>query len=87
MILLCLGSSAGAQVGSSVNDTSILFDGSIAPVNVTIGDMNDATFCCWRSAEDFSFPGPVIVSGITFLGGYNPDVPPNADSNRCDSTT
>ena len=85
LLVLCLGRLAGAQVGGSVNGTTnvdrILFDGSIAPGNVDdLGSNDPDAPVGQRIAEDFSFPVPVIVSSITFLGGYFPSSTPNTDS-------
>lgn len=83
LIVLCLSSLAGAPVGGSVNAPSadpILFDGSIAPGDVNDLGANDSDAGGQRLAEDFSFPDPVIVTSITFLGGYFPTSTPQTDS-------
>lgn len=83
LIVLCLSSLAGAPVGGSVNAPSadpILFDGSIAPGDVNDLGANDPDAGGQRLAEDFSFPDPVIVTSITFLGGYFPTSTPQTDS-------
>lgn len=83
LIVLWLSSLAGAPVGGSVNATNadpILFDGSIAPGDVNDLGANDPDAGGQRLAEDFSFPDPVIVTSITFLGGYFPTSTPQTDS-------
>ena len=75
--------SAAAPVGGSVNATSaetILFDGSVAPSDVSNIGFNDPDAGGQRIAEDFSFSGPVTVTSITFLGGYFPTGTPETDS-------
>jgi len=83
LIVLLLSSFAAAPVGRSVNATSavlILFDGSIAPGDLNDIGANDSDAGGQRLAEDFSFPEAVVVSSITFLGGYFPASTPQTDS-------
>lgn len=83
LIVLLLSSLAAAPVGRSVNATSadpILFDGSIAPGDLNDIGANDPDAAGQRLAEDFSFPEAVIVTSITFLGGYFPTSTPQTDS-------
>ena len=71
LMVLSLSILAGAQFGSvnGISADSILFDGSIAPSDVTNIGFNDPDAGGQRIAEDFSFSGPVTVTSIMFLGG------------------
>ena len=82
LIVLSLSILVGIQVGSvnGISADTILFDGSIAPSDVDNIGFNDPDAGGQRLAEDFSFPGPVTVTSITFLGGYFPASTPETDS-------
>lgn len=59
--------------------TTVLFDGSIPLNNLNETGYNDTAYG-QRIAEDFSFTSPVIVSQISFLGGYYPTRTPLTDA-------